>query len=170
MANFIEFTTQHHERTFGSPVHNGKRPKSFREIDGVRVDGEPVRFIDPTISDRLGRYFIEARKLRRRKIANDCVAFVALMNSIELKDSTHNPFTHFDRDRPVTGISEVPVVLTNRLHRGFSVPTHIILPAHLERGENYLQKLGDKGPLCMANLETSMRIMGSTGAYPADRF
>jgi hypothetical protein len=165
MTNYIEFTTDHRENTFGSPVHDGKRPRPFREIDGVRVDGEIVQFLDESIPDRLGRYFVEAKKLQKRKIVNDCVAFVALMNSVELKDREHNPFTDFDANTLVTESLDTPVVLTTRFREGMIIPTHIVLPAHLQQQKNYLHKLGDDGPLCMSDLETAMRIMGCTGAH-----
>lgn len=165
MTNYIEFTTSHHERTFGNPIHNGKRPKSYRDIDGVRIDGNPIVFQDESIPDRLGRYFVETKKLKKRRIVNDCVAFVALMNSVHLEDPDHNPFTDFDTSGPIDEGSNAPIVLTSRF-RGNIIPTHIILPAHLQQRQNYLHKLGDDGPLCMSDLESSMRIMGSTNAYP----
>lgn len=164
MANYIEFTTNHHERTLGNPIHNGKRPKSFRGIDGVRVDGVSVIFQDESIPDRLGRYFVESKRLRRRKIVNDCVAFVALMNSVRLESPTHNPFSDFDTSTAIDEASDTPLVLASRF-RGRIIPTHIVLPAHLQQKQNFLHKLGDDGPLCMSNLEDSMLIMGSTDVY-----
>lgn len=167
MSNYIEFTTEHGEITYGNPIHDGKAPKRFRDVQGIRVDGDPVEFVDPTISDRVHRYFIESKKLRRRRIANDCVAFVALMNSIELKDRKHNPFSDYDEDVEVDPASTIPIVLAQGFHDGVVIPRHVILPAHTIDG-NYgsIHKLGDKGPLCISSVNDAMRIMGCTHAFP----
>jgi hypothetical protein len=171
MSNYIEFTTTHNERTFGNPVHDGQRPRRYRDVQGIRVDGEPVEFIDETIPDRVQRYFAESRKLRRRRIANDCVAFVALMNSVALENKSHNPFKDFDLsasiESPVENLDDTtPLVLVQGFHDGLRLARHIILPAHITDEENYLHKLGDKGPLCMSDLHDAKRIMGCTSAHP----
>jgi hypothetical protein len=173
MSNYIEFTTHHNERAFGNPVHNGKRPKRYRDVQGVRVDGDPVDFVDDTIPERLQRYFVESRSLRRRRIVNDCVAFVAVMNSIEIEDRHHNPFRNFDETTTIDltdfqpDEERVPLVLVQGFHDGVKLPRHIVLPAHLTTGQNYLHKLGDKGPLCMSDLDDALSIMGCSSAHPA---
>lgn len=167
MSNFIEFTTKHNERTYGNPVHDGRYPKRFREVSGVRVDGELVDFVDESIPDRMNRYFVESRKLRRRRIANDCVAFVALMNSVELRDRKHNPFSTYDENSVVDPSSKDPIVLAAGFHDGLVIPRHVVLPAHTSDGSfGSLHKLGDKGPICMSSVDDAMRIMGCTHAFP----
>lgn len=166
MPNYIEFTTDHHEDTHGSPVHDGRLPRRFHDIDAVRMNGEPVAFKDESIPERLQRYFAEANKLKRRRIANDCVTFVALMNSIKLENRGHNPFSDFDRETAVDTSATAPLVLVQGFHGGLKIPQHIILPAHMQDQENYLHKLGDRGPLCMSDLDTAMRIMNCTSAHP----
>ena len=171
MSNYIEFTTHHDEKTFGNPVHDGKQPRRYRDVQGVRVDGEPVEFIDDTITERLQRYFAETQRLRRRRIANDCVAFVAVMNSVELEDRHHNPFQDFDEATYIDPADIQmddgrPLVLVQGFHGGLKLPQHIVLPAHLDTGQNYLHKLGDKGPLCMSDLNDAMHIMNCSSAHP----
>ncbi len=173
MSNFINFTTNHREKTYENPVHDGKRAKRFREVQGIKIDGERVDFRDDSIPERVQRYLLETRALRRRGIVNDCVAFVALMNTIELKDRTHNPFTNFDSETSLDPAAidyddMSPLVLTQDFHNAVRVPRHIILPAHLTDRQNYLHKLGDKGPLCMSDLEDSLAIMGCTSAHLID--
>ena len=170
MSNYIEFTTKHTEKTRGNPVHDEKQPRRFRDVQGIRVDGEPVEFNDPTIPERVGRYLIESPGLKRRRIANDCVAFVALMNSVKLKDTKHNPFQEYDTTIPIRSAKDqlsntAPLVLVKRFH-DMSVPRHIVLPAHLLLGRNYLHKLGDDTPLCMSSLEDALGMFDCTSAHP----
>lgn len=170
MSNYIEFTTNHRKRTHGNPVHDGKRPKRYRDIQGIRVDGEPVEFRDPTLPERVGRYLIEPQELQRRGIANDCVAFVALMNCIELKGKRHNPFRDYDTSTSIRSAKEQlanedPLVLVKGFH-DMSKPRHIVLPAHLLLSPNYLHKLTDDEPLCMSNLGDSLKIFDCTNAHP----
>lgn len=171
MSNYIEFTTAYDERTFGNPVHDGKRPRKYHDVGGIRVDGELVEFQDELIPERVQRYLIESRRLWRRRISNDCVAFVALMNSIELTDRNHNPFKNFDTTISIDTShidleDENPLVLVQGFHDGVKIPRHIVLPAHHLSGQSYLHKLGDKGPVCMSDLNNSMRIMGCTSIHP----
>lgn len=170
MPNYIEFTTQHAEITYGNPIHDGRAPKRFRDVDAIRVDGNAVSFLDESIPERMHRYFIESRKLRRRRIANDCVAFVALMQSIELTDRAHNPFRDYDRGAEVDPLSDTPIVLAQGFHDGAVVPRHVVLPAPTGDGSfGSVHKLGDKGPLCLSSVEDAMTIVGCTHAFPASR-
>jgi len=170
MMQYIEFTTRHSVKTFGNPIHDGKRPKKYRTIEGVRVDGETVEFIDNTIPERLGRYLIEAEGLRRRRIVNDCIAFVALMNSVRLEMPQHNPYREFDGTTfvdpwHINPVDDMPLVLANGFHDGVRLPRHIVLPAHLSTKQNYLHKLGDDGPLCMSNLQDALAMFSCDGAH-----
>ena len=166
MPNFIEFTSWHNERTLGNPVHDGNLPKKFREIDGVRLNGEPVDFVDETVPERLHRYLIESPSLQRQRIANDCVAFVALMNSVEMRGG-HNPFSDFDQASEVDLSSTLPIVLAQGFHGGLVIPRHIVQPAHLASGDyGSLHKLGDTGPLCMSSVSDAMGIMACNLAFP----
>lgn len=165
MKQFIEFTTRHTEATYGSPIYDPDNLRRFKDIEGVRVDGEQVEFRDASIPVRLERYLIEAR---RRKYINDCIAFVAIMNGIPF-DGKKNPFQDFDKSitvdpRNVDVSSRAPLVLTRGFH-DMKIPLHIILPAHTDK-QNYLHKLGDDGPLCMSNLSNALRIMDCHDAHP----
>ncbi len=171
MPSFIEFTTEHSERTFGNPVHDGSRPRRGRDVQGIRVDGDEIYFDDQSIPERVAKYLVDSKKLKYRRIVNDCVAFVALMNSVELKNRSHNPFSNYDENVSVQPSSidlsdKDPLVLTRGYHDGLRIPVHIVLPAHNSEGPNYLHKLGDKGPLCMSDLGDAMSIMGCSSAHP----
>lgn len=173
MHRYINFTTSHQERTYGNPVHDGKRPRRFHDVAGITIDGEPLEFDDTTIPERVKQYFLSAKQLRRKRIVNDCVAFAASMESIELEDRQHNPFEVFDENVIIHGDTaseiKVPLVLARGYHDGLRIPAHVILPAHLVSGPNFIHKLGDEGPLCMSGLNDAMSIMGCNTAHPALR-
>jgi hypothetical protein len=156
----------------GNPIHDGKKPIKSRDIEGIRVDGEVLEFVDETIPEKVERYLVESKKLWRHRIANDCVAFVALANSIELRNIKQNPFRQFDASLSLRSIddqlaNDAPLVLTRGFHDEVRIPVHTVLPAHLTTEPNYLHKLGDHGPLCMSSLEDAKQIFGCNGAHPA---
>jgi hypothetical protein len=171
MPTNIDFTMHHGELTYGNPIYElGHIPRRL-SVDAVMIDDAPVEFLDSSIPERLGVYLASVRKLRRKRIANSCVAFAAIMNSVEIKEIERNPFRDYDEDSRLDEQTDsiantVPIVLAQGFHDGLRIPRHVVLPAHTAAGPNYLHKLGDRGPLCMSNLEDALTMFGCQFAFP----
>lgn len=167
MPHYIEFTTQHHEPIYGNPIHTGNKPARFRTVEGICVDGEPLHFVDETIPERMHRYLHESSRLRWRGISNDCVAFAAIMESIKLRDSHHNPFVDFDETQLADDETTVPIVLAKKFHDTPIFPLHTVIPAQtLDGSYGTIHKLGDRGPVCLSSLKDAKAIMGCNLAIP----
>lgn len=169
MPHYIEFTTHHQEPIFGNPIFNGDRPPKRVTVEGIRVDGEPVQFIDETIPERMHHYLYEAPRLKWRRISNDCVAFAAIMESLELRDRRHNPFANFDETEKADDETVGAIVLAKKFHDFPIIPLHTVIAAQTVDGSyGTIHKLGESGPVCLSNLEDAKTIMGCQIAIPAN--
>lgn len=173
MSRYLEFTAHSFHTMFslGAPVHDGKLPNRFREVQGVRVDGEPVTFTDAATADRLHQALIASKQLQRRGIAFNCVTFAALMHGIPLRDAAHNPFSSIDPriDCAAGGSYASAVVLgvPSRTAPDGIANRHVVVSAPQRTEQSYLHKLGDAGPICLSGLQKAMDMYDCTTAHPA---
>jgi len=174
MSRYLEFTTAarnpHTRFSRGNPVHNGKLPSRFREVLGVRVDGEPVIFADEKIVDDLHRTIVERQSAERAQgIPFNCVTFAASMQGIMLDGPKDNPFLdvmdEVGVDADDTSI-DTPVNLGIRIAKSSHVKyAHTISPAHTPEKAQYLHKLGDEGPICISGLTAALTIFRCNMAH-----
>ena len=171
MPRYIEFTTATPDKiggfTAGNPYHDGVIPAGRLNVDGVRVDGEIVEFVDPSIPNRLHRTLYEIDRLTQRQIVVDCLAFVAMMageNLSVLPNSSGTKFPDVERNwyDPESGPSEDPLYLLRR-EGGDMNYVHAIYPAHLLEAENYLHKL-NIGPVIMSDFRSASAMYKSRSA------
>lgn len=175
MSRHIEFTTSpdnsHTKFSLGNPVHNGELPVRFLAVRGVRVDGTRIEFIDESFVDRLHRALIEGRKVQDRSAVFDCLTFVALMQNIKLcEPQGDGRFLFNERTEPLeihtTDSSNLlPVNIGHAKGEEFDY-VHSLYPAHTSEGAWYIQKLGDRGPVCLSSLDDSLRMYRSSIAHP----
>lgn len=166
MSHYIEFTTSPEhpfiKYSLGNPVHDGGRPTPFREVRGVRIDGQPILFREPDIVDALAQTIVDGEALPAQGIPFNCISFTALMHSVELElPPAYNPFLTIDGK---TAISPSSTSQTDPLCLGVMTKAsevrqlHFVSPAHFNQEANYLHKLGNDGPICMSGLYAAMRM------------
>jgi hypothetical protein len=179
MSRYIEFTTSTENpyvyNARGNPVHDGTLPTQFREVAGVRVDGEPLAFTDSSLVESLHRALVESKALQKRGHIVDCVTFVALLQCIPLAHPDDNPFIDHIQENiqvhPKDRITD-PVCLGDYpFKRLMQHPRylHVVSPAHIPERPNYVHKLGDNEPVCLSGLADAMTIFGCTVAHPVKR-
>ncbi len=171
MSRYIEFTASqynyHTKFSLGQPVHNGEVPTRFRQVRGVRVDGEHVEFVDDSIVESLHKTIVNNKRASRRRRFN-CYAFVAAMHDVDLTEkSTSRLSSGLDVDPEDASIA-APVLIGNRAGYVGSTTvaySHALSPAPTVEGSRYLHKLGFSGPLCLSGLRVAMDMYSSSVAH-----
>ncbi|HET6746908.1 MAG TPA: hypothetical protein VFH06_02255 [Candidatus Saccharimonadales bacterium] len=172
MSRYIEFTSSPENRHFsfsqGIPVHDEELPTRFLNVRGLRIDkGEPVLFGDTELIDRLHRALVETKRLESNGAVIDCLAFVALMCSMELpKPGLHGKF-HFEDTTLTNEIQDddMPNLMPLNLTRGNGYE-HSAYPAHTRNKAMYLHKLGDIGPVAFSSLGEAKKLYDLNSAHP----
>jgi hypothetical protein len=158
MSRYIEFTRSPENRHFsfsqGLPVHDEELPTRFLSVRGLRIDrGEPVAFADTELIDKLHQALIETKRLEGNGAIIDCLAFVALMGSLELPKPGLNGKFHFEDTTLTDEVQDDDTLHLTPLNlaRG-SHYEHSVYPAHTQDKAMYLHKLGDIRPVALSTL------------------
>jgi hypothetical protein len=180
MTSFIEFQTTPMGRDSahynGLYFFDGKVPGRTADSPVIRVNGEPLEFVNESLPDIL------LRTLRTMKIARyrgniNCQSFAALMHDPTIiEDPSENVPDYFLRPDYSTPVSPedhtvtTPVAL-GTLDNAWWAPEdgfrneHMAFPAHLKNEALYIHKLGYSGQICFSGLYKAMSLYHCTHAY-----
>lgn len=176
MSKFIEFYTsprrQYAKFSLGNPIHDGKLPNRLADSAVVRVNREPVQFVDESTPELLLKALHEMQQLRV-KVGINCRRFAALMYEPSIATKLPGYFTQPDYATQVTTDDMTvtkPVVLgilsdTSSPNNGKFYGRHMAIPAHQPQQVTYLHKLGYEGPICLSGLQAAMNMYDCTHAY-----
>lgn len=171
---YLDFTTHsanpNTRFSLGAPVHDGKMPNKHDEIESVRINGEPIHFIDKTLIGRLENV-LKNRKSYVRNGNFECTDFAGLMmEHPEMSPKGMMPYSTEKSGKQVdpydTSVNQ-PVNLympETELNNGSW--NHIVVPAHTTEGAMYIHKLG-AGPLCISGLTKALEMYSCDSAYVA---
>jgi hypothetical protein len=173
MPRYIEFVTpiddETYELSFGNPVHDGRVPPASREVQGVRVDGEPIVLLDEALVGSLHRALVQMRGRLWAPYA-DCVSFAAVMNGLPMPPKRRNPLLNTRTDIHIDPDDTTVTDTLNLGKRYRDMPSyhyaHTVVPAHSPGVAQYVHKLGDKGPVCLTSLEDALSMYACTVAHP----
>ncbi len=171
---YLEFghDRKHSPRVYGNPVHNGKVPSGIFTVEGIKVNGEVVTFLDDKIPHKVHKALRGGRQITRSRLPFDCLWFAVLMDDASLAErlATGN-YKVVDEtgDQPVDpgDINQDSIV---NIGRGFHDQefgfVHTAVPAHTNEEALYIHKLGDTGPLCLSGLRDVINIFYGSAAFP----
>lgn len=170
MSRYIEFRSPALWQSRKAPIaHNGNIP--FLTPKGVRLDGEPLPFIDDSMVEKLHRALVEGRAMQRHGDDFDCGAFGALMQDTPPKLRAGQHLHIILPTLTTKNISPQDRSVTRRLqlgmpsHEGF-IYRHVVAPAHikdqpihpkLDGKPLYFHKLNTNGPVCLSGLTWAMK-------------
>ncbi len=171
---YLEFTTHpknpYTHFSLGSPVHDGKMPTKYEEVEGVRIDGESVQFKDETLVNRLQKTLLN-RKPYVRNYNFECTDFAGLM--MEHPEMDARGMIPYSTDRygePVSpdddSIDQPLNLYIRKTELSNGSWNHMIVPAHTIEGPMYIHKLGS-GPICLSGLTKALEIYSCDSAYVA---
>ncbi len=171
---YLEFghDRKHSSQVFGNPVHNGRVPAGIFSIEGIRVNGEVVAFLDEELPDKVHQALRGGKQIARSKLPFDCTWFAVLMDDASLAErlaTGHYKVVDESGDRPVdpSDTSQDHIVNIGRGYHDMEFRVvHSAVPAHTTEGAQYLHKLGDSGPLCLSGLKDAINIFHGSGAFP----
>lgn len=174
MAEYIDFKTTINSRAVnfmdGSPVHDGVIPAPNKEIEAVRIDGEPINFVDPETPDTLHRALVEGRVVSERGYIYDALVFVALMSSVDLVAvAKKHRISRKPRDLDIqlklgdkpnldqALPADSPVALYSHYVDEESHRRTLVHPVHTPACELYVSRMSDTGPIVLASLDAFKR-------------
>jgi hypothetical protein len=174
MSSYLEFSTEYGKKIRrdglidGFAVHDGQLPPRAQPLLGVRVDGQPVEFVDETMPEQIHRAVVERSRMPRNYL--DCLAFVALMaGALPVRQRYWRyPDIVVGRGNSFVAAADTPEqpVDIGRMCLDQEVQfTHSLYPAHTFEGPLYVQKLG-KGPIVLSGLDTAQALYRSPEAFP----
>lgn len=169
MPVYIDFAPKPSDAgLFGAPVCSDM-PPARAEIEGVRISGEPVIFLQDHLVEDLHRSLVEGQALVGRDGKGfDCAAFALLMNGIDLVRIVRRRRFEVDsavQEGPITDDVRQGYPLAIGDWPGFSrapIYRHTLVPAHTPDAPLYLHKLGDEGPVCISGVKQAMKIVGGS--------
>lgn len=169
MSVYIDFAPKPSDaRLLNTPVCSDI-PPARAEIEGVRINMEPVTFLQDGLAEDLHRSLVEGQALVGSEGKGfDCVAFALLMNGINLARIVHR-----SQFKVTRSVQEGPIA--DDIHQDYplaigdwprfaKVPLyfHALVPAHTPDMPLYLHKLGDDGPVCISGVKKAMAIVGGS--------
>jgi hypothetical protein len=180
MSRFIDFYVSPRRRFFegslGNPIHDGVVPSRLADSVAIRVNGEPIEFIDESVPQLLHRTLLEMKQ--RGNVGINCRRFAALMYEPGIADDMPTYFRQPDYTAPVSPDDSTvnkPVTLGVIVNASLRSPDgfydrHMAVPAHQPEQAAYLHKLGFLGPICLSGLQAAMDLYDCTHAYLPEGF
>lgn len=176
MTSYIEFKTSPMGKKSAhySGVHffDGKVPGRTVDSPVVRVDGEPLNFVNENLPDILLRT-LRIMKGEHFKGRVNCRRFAALMHDPAIAEELPDYFIRPDYSNPINPEDltvNIPVAL-GTLDNAWWQPEdsfenhHMAFPAHLNDRTLYVHKLGYAGQICLSGLYKAMDLYDCTHAY-----
>ncbi len=173
---YLNFTTNESnsllKRSNGAPIHDGKMPIRYKDVAGVKIDGEEVNFKDESIVDSLQKTLLK-RKSFVRQHEFDCLSFAGLMIDYPNINTSVVPFLLI-----ASGINIDPEDIANesvanifkKTNTGGDTWVHVAVPAHTLEQPMYIHKLGNTGPLCLSGLSQVIEMYHADNAQVAELF
>lgn len=173
---YLNFTTDkrnpHLRSSNGAPVHDGKMPTRYKDVAGVRIDGEDVKFRDDLIIEKLQRTLLRRKPFVRHQ-EFDCLSFAALMIDYPGLNTSIVPFVltasgvNID---PNDADNESITNIFTKTNTGGDSWVHVVVPAHTQEQPMYVHKLGNEGPVCLSGLSQAIEMYRADNAQRAELF
>jgi len=176
MTNYIEFripkSYEHVAYSCGMPFFYGNVPEVSTDSPVIRLDGEPVDFVNENLPSLLLRALHDMKNAYSDSEVN-CRRFAALMHEPAIAETLPRSFLRPDYSAPVDSNDlgvERPVLLgtfgdASPLEEDDFYGRHMAFPAHLPNQPSYLHKLGYGGPICLSGLQKAMDVYKCTHAF-----